>query len=124
MVANDQDHERCAALFASGERRVVPGPVLIELDHRLAREIGPEAFPPLLNTIVAGELDVEELTGEDYPRLVELMRTCRNLEVGFVDCAVLAIVERLAETKLATLDHGHVATMRPGPIGALEPLPV
>jgi uncharacterized protein len=123
MVANDQDHERCAPLFASGERRVVAAPVLVELDHLLAREVGAEAFPALLDTIAAGELDVEELTVADYQRVVELMRTYKDLKVGFVDCAVLAIVERLGETKLATLDHRHFATMRPDHVGALELLP-
>jgi hypothetical protein len=28
----------------------------------------------------------------------------KDLRVGFVDCAVLAVVERLVETKLATLE--------------------
>jgi predicted nucleic acid-binding protein len=123
MVANDQDHDRCAALFGSSEPRVVPAPVLVELDHLLSREIGAEAFPALLDSIAAGQLDVEELTGEDYQRAAELMRAYKDLRVGFVDCAVLAIVERLAEPKLATLDHRHFATMRPRHAEALELLP-
>jgi predicted nucleic acid-binding protein len=51
------------------------------------------------------------------------MRTYEDLKVGFVDCAVLAIVERLGEAKLATLDHRHFATMRPRHADALELLP-
>lgn len=98
MVANDQDHERCAPLFASGERRAVPAPVLVELDPLLAREVGADAFSAPLDTIAAGELDVEELTIADYQRVAELMRTYEDLKIGFVDCAVLAIVERLGET--------------------------
>jgi len=45
------------------------------------------------------------------------------LDVGFVDCAVLAVVKRLGEPKLATLDHRHFATMRPSHVEALELLP-
>jgi hypothetical protein len=47
------------------------------------------------------------------------MRTYHG-KVGFVDCSVLAIVERLAETKLGTLDHRHFATMRSRHIKALD----
>jgi hypothetical protein len=36
---------------------------------------------------------------------------------------VLALVERLGEPKLATLDHRHFGTMRPRHVEALELLP-
>lgn len=125
MVADDADHERCAPLLQPRpERRVVPAPVLVELDYMLTRELGADAFPKLLDTIKAGELGVEDLTADDYERAAELMRTYADLEVGFVDCAVLAITERWEEPKLATLDHRHFGTMRPQHVEALELLPM
>lgn len=48
---------------------------------------------------------IEDLTAEDYERVRELLHTYADLKVGFVDCAVLAVTERLGEPKLATLDH-------------------
>lgn len=124
MVADDAHHERCAPLLKPGpERQVLPAPVLVELDHLLGRELGPDAFPALLDTIRAGELDVEDLTTSDYERAAELMRIYADLDVGFVDCAVLAVTERLDEPKLATLDHRHFGTMRPRHVEALELLP-
>ena len=124
MVADDADHERCAPLLQPRpERRVVPAPVLTELDYMLARELGVEAFPKVLDAIKAGELAVEDLTASDYDRAAELMRTYTDLEVGFVDCAVLAVTERLGESKLATLDHRHFGTMRPRHLEALELVP-
>ncbi|MBW8059163.1 MAG: PIN domain-containing protein [Solirubrobacterales bacterium] len=124
MVADDKDHERCAPLLKPGpERRVLPTPVLVELDHMLGRELGPNAFPALLDTIRVGELDVEDLIASDYERAANLMRTYADLDVGFVDCAVLAVTERLGEPKLATLDHRHFGTMRPRHVEALELLP-
>lgn len=125
MVTDDADHERCAPLLEPRpERRVLPAPVLVELDHMLGRELGADAFPALLDTIRAGELDVEDLTASDYERATELMRTYADLEAGFVDCAVLAVTERLDEPKLATLDHRHFGTMRPRHVEALDLLPV
>jgi uncharacterized protein len=124
MVADDADHERCAPLLQfKSERRILPAPVLVELDHLLGRELGSDAFPALLDTIKAGELDVEDLIASDYERAADLMRTYADLEVGFVDCAVLAVTERLGEPKLATLDHRHFGAMRPTHVEALELLP-
>jgi predicted nucleic acid-binding protein len=46
-----------------------------------------------------------------------------DADIGFVDAAVLAIVERLGETKLATLDHRHFGALRPRHCDALTLLP-
>jgi len=121
---DDDDHAACAALLAGlRERRVVPSPVLVEVDHLLRRYTGDESFGAVLDQVRSGALVVEDLTAGDYERAAELMRTYADLKVGFVDCAVLAIVERLAEPKLATLDHRHFATLRPRHVEALELLP-
>jgi uncharacterized protein len=44
-------------------------------------------------------------------------------DLGFVDSAVLAVVERLGERKLATLDHRHFTVLRPRHVDALDLLP-
>ncbi len=51
------------------------------------------------------------------------MRPIRPSDVGFVDAAVLVIVERLNESKLATLDRRHFGLLRPRHMDALELLP-
>lgn len=77
----------------------------------------------LLTDVQRGAFDVEDLTGADYERIAELLTTYADLKVGFVDCAVLAIVERLDEPKLATLDRRHFATMRPAHRDTLDLVP-
>ncbi|MGH2846133.1 MAG: type II toxin-antitoxin system VapC family toxin [Thermoleophilaceae bacterium] len=124
LDCSDHDHQACAKLLADArERRIIPAPVLVEADHFLTRYLGPDAFVALLADIRRGAFDVENLVRADYERVSELLRTYADLNVGFVDCAVLAIVERLAECKLATLDHRHFATLRPSHRDALELLP-
>jgi predicted nucleic acid-binding protein len=124
LDVGDQHHEICAQLFQlPRERRVVAAPVLVELDHLLARQVGPAAFPALLKAVHHGELDIIDLGESDYVRVRELMRTYADLRVGFVDAAVLAVVERLRESKLATLDRRHFSVMRPRHVDALELLP-
>ena len=51
------------------------------------------------------------------------MERYADLDVGFVDASVLAIVERLNEPKLATLDRKHFSVMQPRHVDALELLP-
>lgn len=122
--ADDRYHVSCSELIRSSrERRVIPGPVLPEIDHFARARLGPEAFPALLRDIRRGSYDVEDLTAADYDRVEELLATYGGLNVGFVDAAVLAIVERLGETKLATLDRRHFAVMRPRHRQTLDLLP-
>jgi predicted nucleic acid-binding protein len=124
LDAGDPYHWPCSELIASTrERRVVPAPVLPEVDHLARTHIGAEAFTAFLRDIRRGSYDVEDLLASDYDRVGEILETYRDLGVGFVDAAVLAIVERLGETKLATLDRRHFAAMRPRHRESLELLP-
>ena len=51
--------------------------------------------------------------------LLELWDRYAHADTGFVDVAVLAMVERLNEAELATLDHRHFGAMRPRHVEAL-----
>ena len=120
----DHEHARCAALLAGArEPRVIPAPVLVELDYFLTRSFGPEPMRRVLDDAKSGAFSIEPLIAEDYDRAGELMSTYADQQIGFVDASVLAIVERLHEPKLATLDHRHFAVMRPRHLRALDLLP-
>lgn len=122
LDASDAMHTPCSGLvWSARERRVVPAPVLPEVDHLARAHLGPDAFATFLRG--RGSYDIEELTDPDYARVEELLATYRDLRVGFVDAAVLAIVERLGESKLATLDRRHFSVMRPRHRASLELLP-
>lgn len=124
MDRSDRDHVACAQLLESTtEQLVLPAPILPELDYWFHKGIGPEALLALLDEIVRGIFRVEELRPTDYQRVGSLLDEYADLRVGFVDAAVLAIVERLGEPKLATLDRRHFTIMRPRNVDALELLP-
>lgn len=101
----------------------MPAPVLVELDYLASRQRDRLSVRAMLEEIDRGAYQVEDLMPVDYRRVRELLTTYADLRVGFVDAAVLAIVERLREPKLATLDHRHFAVMRPRHVDALELLP-
>lgn len=124
MDRADKDHELCAHLLESIDEPVmVPSPVLVEVDWLAGQRLDPDAFLSLLSDIDAGVLRVVDLEIDDYRRVTELLDRYRDLPLGFVDAAVLAVVERLKETKVATLDHRHFTIVRPRHLPALRLLP-
>ena len=124
LDASDDDHLRCRELVdAATEPRLIPAPVLVELDFVLRPRGGSGAFRLLLEDVALGGFSVLDLTAEDYVRAARLHEQYADVPIGFVDAAVMASVERLNEPKLATLDRRHFTIMRPAHVGALQLLP-
>ncbi len=120
---SDRHHRACRALLEEAEALVLPAPILPEVDYWCARRLGSDAFRDLIDEIRRGVFSVEDLALSDYERVSDLLQQYEDLRVGFVDCAVLAVVERLGESKLATLDRRHFTVMRPRHAGSLSLLP-
>src|SRR6266542_997844 len=124
LDADDEQHRSCARLLATTrEQRVIPAPVLVEVDYWARTRLGTRAFLGLLDDIRRGAFAVDDLRTEDYDRIQEIYSTYGDLRVGFVDAAVLAVVERYGESKLATLDRRHFGVMRPRHVPSLQLLP-
>jgi predicted nucleic acid-binding protein len=124
LDARDRDHDRCAELLRQTEEIIlVPAPVFPEVDALAAREGAPLALVGVLRDVQSGALLVEELVFEDYVRVGSLMEQYADLDLGFVDAAIVATVERLGERKLATLDHRHFSVVRPRHVEVLELVP-
>ena len=120
----DAQYRRCLDLLQNTvELLVIPAPVLIEVDWLVHTRLHAGVFLALLDDIIAGAYHVEELHPEDYRRIRELINRYADADIGFVDAAVLAVVERLNEPKLATLDHRHFGVLRPRHTDALQLLP-
>ena len=87
------------------------------------RRLRPEVLTAFLRNIAAGDYVIVNLLREDYVRAAEICERYADARIGFVDAAVLSVVERLGERKLATLDHRHFGLLRPRHVEALELLP-
>jgi uncharacterized protein len=121
---HDADHRTCRRLVdATSEPLVIPAPVLVEVDYLIHTRLYPGVLVALLGDIEAGAYRVEDLLPGDYPRVHALCDRYADADIGFVDAAVLAIVERLNEPKLATLDRRHFGLLRPRHVDALRLLP-
>jgi predicted nucleic acid-binding protein len=124
MDVADQDHDACARLLGTtNEPVLVPSPVVVELDWLAGQRLSPDAFLRFLADAEDGRLEFVDLQTQDVARVRELLDRYRDLSLGFVDAAVLAIVERLGEPKLATLDHRHFTIVRPRHVPSLQLVP-
>jgi hypothetical protein len=121
---SDADHAACRQLIEEAdEPLVVPAPVLVELDYWIHARLHAGVLVAFLDDIRAGAYQIESLVADDYSRVRELCDRYADADVGFVDAAVLAVVERLAEPKLATLDERHFRVLRPRHVDALRLVP-
>ena len=123
LDGHDRDHERCAPLFARRGDFVLPTLVLGELDHHLHRMGRPEAMAIVAEDVRRGAYGLASLTQADFLRAAALERQYADLGLGLVDASVIALCERLGETKVATLDHPHFSVVRPLHCERLELLP-
>jgi len=121
---SDQDHAACRSLIeGADEPLVIPAPVLVEVDFWIHQRLTPGALVALLADIESGAYRVADLQLADYARVRELCDRYADADIGFVDAAVFAIVERLGESKLATLDRRHFALLRPRHRESIDLLP-
>lgn len=120
----DASHVACAALLSTSTEPVaVPGPVVTELEWLLTGRRRFEAFLAFLDAIETGAVEVVDLRVADYVRARELCRRYRDLPLGFVDAAVVAVAERYEVGTIATLDHRHFSVVRPRHVAAFELVP-
>lgn len=120
---DDQDHRRCAELLTAADVVVVPILVVTELTHFLSKRFGVDEERGFLGAIVRGEVEVEPVRPSDWERIDELVGLYADLRLGTVDASVIAVCERLDETKLATLDRRHFSVVQPRHVSHLTLLP-
>lgn len=121
---DDPDHTRCVALVEQvGEDLLVPAPILVEVDYWL-RKVGQlNVWLLFVEDVSEGAYRLVQPNEEDVLRAAELEEQYADLDLGFVDAAVIALCERLGETKVATLDRRDFSVVRPRHCEALTLLP-
>jgi predicted nucleic acid-binding protein len=121
---SDADHFKCRRLIeTSAEPLVIPSPVLVEVDYWIHQRLHAGVLVALMDDVISGAYRVENLRAEDYRRIRDACDRYADSDIGFVDAAVLAVVERLNEPKLATLDRRHFGVLRPRHVDVLRLVP-
>jgi predicted nucleic acid-binding protein len=107
LAAADRDdarHVACRNLLEGD-----PGPlvtsvlVVAEAAYLINRQLGPPAEAALFDSIIAGDLRVEDLGRADCERVGELVRAYNDMPLGGTDASLVALAEHLGATRVATL---------------------
>lgn len=123
-ASRDRHHARCTALLERARRPLlVPALVVTEVGYFLADRLAPEAERAFVAALRDGELFVEPVEPADWARIHELLVEYADLGLGLVDASIVALLERLGLTELATLDRRHFGVVRPRHCDALTLLP-
>lgn len=102
----DAWHRRALAVVqAERGSLIVPAPVIPEVDHLLGARLGGAAQLAFYEGLTHGHYFVADLPRDRYARIGELNRQFRDLTLGFVDAAVVAISEALGLSRIATSDR-------------------
>lgn len=121
---DDRYHLPCTQLLDErGDEFVVPTPVVVEVCWMFGRHVSIDLEAEFLASIADNELRVEPLEDTDYGRMSELVATYRDLPLGAVDAAVIAVSERLVVGTLATIDRRDFSVVRPRHVDHFELLP-
>jgi predicted nucleic acid-binding protein len=111
--ADDSLHEACTTALESESVPLLPDVVLPELAYLILRELGYPALTTLLRSVATGELVQVKSTPKDLERAAEVLEKYADSRVDFVDCAIVAMAERLNLTKILTVDRRHFTLFRP-----------
>lgn len=124
LDTGDDRHLLAQTVFdANNEAFVIPAPNLVEIDYWLRKQTSVAIVREFAQDVADGAYQIEPLLPDDLLRAAELEVQYDDLRLGLVDASVIAICERLGETKVATFDRRHFSVVRPRHCEALTLLP-
>jgi predicted nucleic acid-binding protein len=93
------------------------------VSYLLADRIGAHAELALTRAIANGELIVEPVLDQEWPRIADLCERYLDLPLGVTDASVVALAERYEVEVIASLDHRHFGVVRPRHVPAFTLVP-
>ena len=110
--ADDAWHQRMRDFMEQrGETVLVPVTVLPEVTYLLRSRLGDRVERSFVGSLAARQMAIEPLQAADVERCETLLDRYRDL--GFVDCTVIAMAERLRLQAIVTTDRRHFSIVRP-----------
>lgn len=111
---SDRNHQRVLAVAQSGyERLVLPVAVLPEICYLIASRLGHPAMCRFVSSLTPDAIQVESTTIEDLSRIQQILAIYADSQLDFTDAAIIAIAERLATTRIYTLERRDFSIIRP-----------
>jgi len=105
---SDDWHARAAALVRSEARGLIlPAAVIPEVDYLLGRRLGASSRRAFYRGITEGHYFVADLPRQAYARAAAVDQQFADLDLGFVDAAIVALSETMKVRRIATADRRH-----------------
>jgi len=123
LDADDEMHDVCVIALSEERAPILPDMVIPELAYLVLRELGYPALIKFLDSVVKGELALERATLEDLTRTAEVLEKYSDHKIDFVDCAIMAMAERLNIKRIMTVDQRDFQRFRPKHCPAFEIIP-
>ena len=105
------------------EHWLVPDVVLPETCYLFRRDFGYYGVQRFLEYFARLTAQLESLVKDDLDRVRGIANTYADAEFDIVDCAIMAIAERLNITRVATFDRRDFSIFQPRHCDYLELLP-
>lgn len=93
---------------------------LAEVDHVLARALGPAASRAFVRTLIDGGIRLVTPNETDLARALELIDEAAGLDPRLPEAVLVAIAERAAVRRIATFDRRPIAIYRPRHVRAFH----
>jgi predicted nucleic acid-binding protein len=105
---SDRWHSAAASLLThEAGGLLLPDVVVPEIDHLLGARLGREARRFFYLGLVDASFLLIDLPQDRIARVAEIDRRFENLDLGFVDAAIVALAESLDVRRIATVDRRH-----------------
>src|SRR5260221_7494583 len=122
--SNDNNHTRVITFSQhTQDTALVTDVVLPEVTFLFRREGGIPAVTAFLRHFSMAPVETIALTKPDIQRTEIIMTDYASAKLDFVDCAIMALAERLNIQKIATFDRRDFAMVRPAHCDYFELLP-
>ncbi len=123
LSRNDPGHDACSDALRRETNPLMPSIVLPELAYMVVRDLGYKPFIRLMRQMQSNLDKLIIVTEQDLFRTTDIMEKYADSKIDFVDCAIMAMAERLNISRILTVDQRDFRILRPSHIDAFEILP-
>lgn len=123
LSVEDRNNPRCAAILKRENFPQLPSVTLPEIAHILIRNKKRAEFVTFLRMIANGDIPLIHPEKADIERAAEIMVQYADANIDFVDCAIMAMAERLNISRILTVDQRDFRMFRPKHIPHFTILP-
>ncbi|MGI0487219.1 type II toxin-antitoxin system VapC family toxin [Pantanalinema rosaneae CENA516] len=111
---SDRNHQRVLTVAQStNEALILPEVVLPEICYLIASRLGHQAMRHFLASLTTQTVQIESILAADLVRVRQVLDQYADSQLDFTDAAIVAISERLAITRIYTLDRRDFSLIRP-----------